>query len=176
MRHVRAYWSAGGWQLVNAYDPKQTYRCEHDVCSVLLDHSPIRRGIGRAHGLTLEKHGLASVEQRGVDDVRMAHDPPNIACAEIAFTRAYLRWWCFFVYCILLSKLLLLLCFPAVVLVAMAATVAAAAVAAAVVLAAVAAVATVAMVTVLVSGAVGMWDGTKGPKVPPSWPPSTTSE
>ena len=51
---------------------------EHGRDPMSLDESPVIGSVGRANGLSFVEHRRAAAEQRGVDDVGMAHHPAQI--------------------------------------------------------------------------------------------------
>jgi hypothetical protein len=53
-------------------------RGEHGGHLVLGDHAPEGTGVGRAHGLALVDDGGAPMQERAIDDVRVAHHPAHV--------------------------------------------------------------------------------------------------
>ena len=56
------------------------WRGEHDFNFMFRNHPPECPRIRRAHGFAFIQHGCASLEERGVNNIGMANNPPNIRC------------------------------------------------------------------------------------------------
>ena len=62
-------------------------RGEQSADPILFDDAPERSRIGGAHGFSFVENGRVAVQERAVNDIRMAHDPSHIRCGPIGLAR-----------------------------------------------------------------------------------------